>query len=68
LAALLFPYLPQGFAASQGFRSQCLVIAVAEENTIRNLDTYKGYLAKLADPRGLIDVGAKTIIAQAKEN
>jgi len=45
---------------------QCLVIAVADENTIRNLDTYKGYLAKLADPRGLTDAGAKTIIAQAK--
>jgi len=45
---------------------KCLVIAVADENTIRNLDTYKGYLAKLADPRGLTDTGAKAIIAQAK--
>jgi len=45
---------------------QCLVIAVADESTIRNLDTYKGYLAKLADPRGLTDAGAKAIIAQAK--
>jgi hypothetical protein len=45
---------------------QCLVIAVADEKTIRDLDTYKGYLAKLADPRGLTDAGAKAIIAQAK--
>jgi hypothetical protein len=45
---------------------QCLVIAVGDENTIRNLDTYKGYLAKLADPRGLTDAAAKGIIAQAK--
>ncbi len=45
---------------------QCLVIAVADEETIRNLDTYKGYLAKLADPRGLTTPSAKAIIAQAK--
>ncbi len=32
---------------------ECLVIAVSDEDTIRNLDTYKGYLARLADPRGL---------------
>src|SRR5580704_16246413 len=30
---------------------ECLVTAIADEDTIRNLDTYKGYLAKLADPR-----------------
>src|ERR1700676_359048 len=27
---------------------ECLVIAIADEDTIRNLDTYKGYLARLA--------------------
>ena len=32
---------------------ECLVVAIADEETIRNLDTYKGYLARLADPRGL---------------
>jgi len=45
---------------------ECLVIAVSDEDTIRNLDTYKGYLAKLADPRGLSAEQAKQIIAQAK--
>src|SRR5579863_4888974 len=43
-----------------------LVVVIADEDTIRNLDTYKGYLAKLADPRGLTDQEAKRIIAQAK--
>src|ERR1017187_780814 len=28
---------------------ECLVVAIADEEMIRNLDTYKGYLAKLAD-------------------
>ena len=43
-----------------------MVVAIADEDTIRNLDTYKGYLAKLADPRGLSDDQAKQVIAQAK--
>src|SRR5579864_3770063 len=42
------------------------VVVIADEDTIRNLDAYKGYLAKLADPRGLSDDQAKQIIAQAK--
>ena len=42
------------------------MVAIADEDTIRNLDTYKGYLAKLADPRGLSEPEAKRIIAQAK--
>src|ERR1700676_3625072 len=40
------------------------VVVIADEDTIRNLDTYKGYLARLADPRGLSDDQAKQIIAQ----
>jgi hypothetical protein len=47
-------------------RRQCLVIAVSDEDNIRNLDTYKGYLAKLADPRGMSDAEAKRIVDQAK--
>jgi hypothetical protein len=43
-----------------------VVVAIADEETIRNLDTYRGYLAKLADPRGLADDQAKQIVAQAK--
>jgi hypothetical protein len=45
---------------------ECLVVAIADEETIRNLDTYKGYLARLADPRGLSPDQAKQIIALAK--
>ena len=45
---------------------ECLVVVIADEDTIRNLDTYKGYLAQLADPRGLTADQAKQIIAQAK--
>ena len=45
---------------------ECLVAVIADEETIRNLDTYKGYLARLADPRGLSAEQAKQIIAQAK--
>src|SRR5215831_18045116 len=45
---------------------ECLIAVIADEDTIRNLDTYKGYFAKLADPRGLSAEQAKQIIAQAK--
>ena len=43
-----------------------VVAFVGSEDSIRNLDTYKGYLAKLADPRGLSDADARDIIAKAK--
>jgi hypothetical protein len=55
--------LPAG-ATDEG--RECLVVAIADEETIRNLDTYKGYLARLADPRGLSADQARQIIAQAK--
>ncbi len=45
---------------------ECLVTAIADEDTIRNLDTYKGYLARLADPRGLSAAEAHRIIGLAK--
>jgi hypothetical protein len=45
---------------------ECMVTVIADEDTIRDLDTYKGYLAKLADPRGLSDADAHAIIAKAK--
>src|SRR5262249_20672037 len=45
---------------------ECLVAIIAEEDTIRNLDTYKGYPPKLAARRGLSAEKAKPIIAQAK--
>ena len=45
---------------------ECLVVAIADEETIRNVDTYKGYLARLADPRGLSPDQARQIVALAK--
>ena len=45
---------------------ECIVVAVADEDTIRNLEVYKGYLARLADPRGMDEPEARRIIAQAK--
>ncbi len=43
-----------------------IVAVVADEETIANLDRYKEYLARLADPRGLSEPEARNIIAQAK--
>ncbi|HLH16171.1 MAG TPA: M14 family zinc carboxypeptidase [Bryobacteraceae bacterium] len=45
---------------------ECLAVAISDEDTIQNLDTYKGYLARLADPRGLSEAEAHRIISQAK--
>jgi len=45
---------------------ECIVAVVADEDTIQNLDTYKGYLARLADPRGLGEQEARRIIGSAK--
>ncbi len=45
---------------------ECLVVAIADEETIRNLDTYKARLARLADPRGLTAEQAAQTIAEAK--
>lgn len=44
----------------------CLVIFIANEETIRDLDRYKGYLARLADPRTLTAAQAQETIANAK--
>ena len=43
-----------------------IVVAVADEDTIKNLDHYKEINAKLADPRGLSDAEAQALIKQAK--
>lgn len=45
---------------------ECLVVFVANEDTIKNLETYRGYLAQLADPRKLNEEQAQEIIAKAK--
>ncbi len=44
----------------------CVVIFVGSEESIRNLETYRGYLAQIADPRKINDAQAKDIIAKAK--
>lgn len=43
-----------------------IVVAVADEGTIRDLDRYKGIMARLADPRRLSEAEARTLLAQAK--
>ncbi|QQS48308.1 MAG: hypothetical protein IPM66_06620 [Acidobacteriota bacterium] len=45
---------------------ECLVVAIADEGTIRNLETYRGYLAQLADPRNLNEAQAVEVIGKAK--
>lgn len=43
-----------------------LLVAVASEETIRDLDKYKKITARLADPRALTEAEARALIAQAK--
>ncbi|MBI2689164.1 MAG: hypothetical protein HYX27_22910 [Acidobacteria bacterium] len=44
----------------------CWSAVIADEGTIANLDAYKGYLARLADPRGLGEVDARAVLEKAK--
>ena len=43
-----------------------VVVFVGSDESIRNLETYRGYLAQLADPRKVSDAQAKEIVAKAK--
>src|SRR5438067_4896662 len=45
---------------------EMLLVAVADEQTIANLDRYKEITARLADPRGLSDADAQKLIAEGK--
>jgi hypothetical protein len=45
---------------------ECAVVFIASEDSIRNLETYRGYLAQLADPRKLSDAQAREIVTKAK--
>src|SRR5262245_25863794 len=45
---------------------ECLVVIVANEETIKNIESYRSYLAQLADPRKLTETQAQEIIAKAK--
>ncbi|MFH1574092.1 MAG: M14 family zinc carboxypeptidase, partial [Acidobacteriota bacterium] len=42
------------------------VVFIAAEETIRNLDLYREYLGRLADPRGLSEAEARDLIPRAK--
>ena len=42
---------------------ECVIVFVGSEESIRNLETYRSYLAKLADPRQLTDDQAHQIVA-----
>jgi hypothetical protein len=43
-----------------------VVVAIASAETMKDLDRYRGYLAQLADPRGITDAQAREVIAKAK--
>ncbi len=45
---------------------ECVVVFVGSDESIGNLDTYRTYLAQLADPRNISDAQAKEIVAKAK--
>jgi hypothetical protein len=43
-----------------------IVMIISDEETIRNLNTYKGYLAELTDPRKTSETRARALIKTAK--
>src|SRR5262252_6163492 len=45
---------------------ELVVVFVGSDESIRNLETYRGYLAQLADPRKLTDAQARDVVAKAK--
>jgi len=45
---------------------ECVVVFVGSEESIKNLETNRRYLAQLADPRQLTEAQAREIIAKAK--
>ena len=45
---------------------ECVVVFVGSEESLRNLEAYRNYLGRLADPRQLTEDQARQIIAKAK--
>lgn len=45
---------------------ECVIVFVGSEDSIKNLETERRYLAQLADPRQITDAQAREIIAKAK--
>ncbi len=44
----------------------CIVVMIANDDTMKNIESYRGYLGQLADPRKLTDAQAYEIIGKAK--
>jgi hypothetical protein len=44
----------------------CVVVFVGSEESIANLDRYRGYLGQLADPRPLTDAEALDVVSKAR--
>src|SRR5580698_6226062 len=45
---------------------ECVVVFIGSEDSIKNLETNRGYLAQLADPRQITEAQARDIIGKAK--
>jgi hypothetical protein len=45
---------------------ECVVVFVGSEDSIANLDRYRGYLGQLADPRPLTEAQAMDVVAKAR--
>jgi hypothetical protein len=45
---------------------ECVVVFVGSEESIANLDQYRGYLGQLADPRPLTEAQALDVVGKAK--
>lgn len=45
---------------------ECLIIAISDEDSIRDLERHRALLARLADPRGLTSEAAEQVIGEAK--
>ena len=45
---------------------EMVVVAIASEETLADLERYREYLGQLADPRGISEEEARVIIGQAK--
>jgi hypothetical protein len=45
---------------------EMILVAIADEATIQNLERYRGITARLADPRGLGDAEAAALVQQGK--
>jgi hypothetical protein len=45
---------------------EMIAMIISDEETIRNLNTYKGYLAELTDPRRTTEARAQTLLRTAK--